>query len=88
MSLTNDDLQAIKDLLKQELKREIKRELQPINDRLDRMEADISSLKAGQTELKKDTKEIKRKVSVTYDIALDAWGAGKENRHWPESLPT
>ena len=62
MALTNDDLQAIATLL------------QPINNRLDKIESDVSALKAGQLELKKEAGEIKHKVNDTYTLALDAWG--------------
>ena len=86
MALTNEDLQAIATLL------------QPINNRLDKietdvsslkessikMEADIAALKVGQRELKKDMRVLKDKVSDTYDLALEAWGQSTENRTWLE----
>lgn len=74
--MTNEDLQAIA------LLRDCK--LQPINTRLDRIESEVSALKAGQRELKKEVREIKDKVNDIYDLALDAWGQSTENRYWLE----
>ena len=73
MALTNDDLQAIASLL------------QPINNRLDKIESEVSALRIGQIELKKEVREVKDKVSDTYDLALDAWGQSTENRTRLES---
>ena len=80
MALTNDDLQSIASLL------------QPINNRLDSMdirleklESEMSSMKIGQMELKKEVREVRDKVSDTYNLALDAWGQSTENRTWLES---
>lgn len=77
MALTNEDLQAIANLL------------EPINNRLEKLEADTSSLKAGQNriiekqrELRQDIKKLDDKVSDTYDLALEAWGTSTENRNW------
>ncbi len=67
MALTNEDLQAIASLMDSKL--------QPINDRLDKLEA-------GQRELKKELRQIKDKVNDTYDLALEAWGQSTENRVW------
>ena len=41
-------------------------------------------LKAGQRELKKEIMELKDKVTVTYNLALEAWGQSTENRVWLE----
>lgn len=86
MALTNDDLQAIAALL------------QPINNRLDNIESEITALKTsnekiesevaalkfGQRDLKKEMREVKDKVSDTYELALEAWGQSTENRTWLE----
>lgn len=79
MVLTKKDLQAIEGLL------------QPINVRLDRMdtrlekvESEVSSLKGGQLEIRKELKKVDRIVSDTYDLALEAWGKSTENRRWLE----
>lgn len=66
MALTNEDLQAIATLL------------QPLNNRLEKIESDISVLK-------KEMREVKDKVSDTYDLALEAWGQSTENRTWLEN---
>lgn len=55
-----------------------------IENRLDRVESEVSSLKSGQLEIRKELKEVDRKVSDTYDLALEAWGKSTENRRWLE----
>ena len=91
MALTNDDLQAIANLMDTKL--------QPINNRLgdmegrlgdmegrlDKIESEVSSVKVNQLELRKEVRKIKQKVDDTYELALDAWGTSTENREWLES---
>ncbi|MCM1065168.1 MAG: hypothetical protein NC420_12030 [Eubacterium sp.] len=84
MALTNEDLMAISNLMDQKI--------HPINDRLDRieirldkLESDVSALKVGQAELSRHLTEIDKKVSYTYQLALDAWGTSTENRTWLET---
>ena len=67
--MDNELLQAISNMMDQKL--------QPINNRLDKIESDISVLK-------KEMREVKDKVSDTYDLALEAWGQSTENRTWLE----
>ena len=95
MALTNEDLQAISNLMDNKL--------QPINGRLDKMderldkmdarfdkienrldkiESEVSSVKANQLELSKAVREVKHKVDDTYELALEAWGKSTENRAW------
>ncbi len=69
MSLTNEDLLALSNMMDQKL--------QPINDRLDKIESEVLVLK-------KETRVIKDKVSDTYNLALEAWGQSTENRTWLE----
>ena len=69
MSLTNEDLSALSKMMDQKL--------QPINDRLDKIESEVLVLK-------KETRVIKDKVSDTYNLALEAWGQSTENRTWLE----
>ena len=69
MSLTNEDLLALAKMMDQKL--------QPINDRLDKIESEVLVLK-------KETRVIKDKVSDTYNLALEAWGQSTENRTWLE----
>lgn len=42
-------------------------------------------MKIGQIELKKETREIKDKLSNANELALEAWGQSTENRHWLEA---
>ena len=72
MTLTNEDLQAIATLL------------EPINNHLGKVESQVSALRAGQIELRKEIKEVDIKVGLTYQLALDAWGISTENRKWME----
>lgn len=51
MALTKEDLQAISELM------DVK--LHPINSRFDRIESDISELKAGQAEIRGELTEVK-----------------------------
>ena len=80
MALTNDDLQAIASLMDTKL--------QPINNRLEKLESEMSAMRVGQLELKKEIREVKHKVNDTYELALDAWGKSTENRVWLESIET
>lgn len=81
----NELLQAMSDM--------IDKKLLPINSRLDKMDnefdklnSQVSALRAGQIELRKELKEVNIKVSDTYNIALDAWGTSIENRKWLEKI--
>ena len=78
MALTNDDLQAIASLMDTKL--------QPINNRLDKLESEMSAVRVGQMELKKEIREVKHKVNDTYELALDAWGTSTENRVWLQNI--
>lgn len=74
MGLTNEDLQALASLLD--------KKLQPINDRLDRIEGRLDNLEGIQAEIKRELIIIDRKNSDTYKVALDAWVLGTETRAW------
>lgn len=76
MGLTNEDLQALASLLD--------KKLQPINDRLDKVEGRLDNLEGIQAEIKRELIIIDRKNSDTYKVALDAWVLGTENRAWLE----
>ena len=89
MALTNEDLQAIANLFDSKMDEK----LQPINSRLDKMdirfdklESEMSSLRAGQISIIKELKEVHHKVADTYDLALDTWGKSTEDRNWLEAL--
>lgn len=86
MALTSSDLQAIQGLLQPINERldGVDSRLDGIDSRLDRVESEVSALKSGQLEMRKELKEVNRKVSVTYELALDAWGTNMENRGWLE----
>lgn len=83
MALTNEDLLAISQLLDTKLDQK----LQPINNRLEKLESEVASLGAGQLAIRKELKEVHHTVADTYDLALDAWGKSTENRTWLEALP-
>lgn len=74
MGLTNEDLQALASLLD--------KKLQPINDRLDKVEGRLDNLEGIQAEIKRELIIIDRKNSDTYKVALDAWVLGTQNRAW------
>lgn len=82
MALTSSDLQAIQGLLQPINERldGIDSRLDGMDNRLDRVESEASSLKSGQLEIRKELREVNRKVSDTYDLALEAWGKSTENR--------
>lgn len=58
--------------------------LDGIEIRLDKLESETAALKSGQVEIRKELKEMNRKISDTYDLALEAWGKSTENRTWLE----
>lgn len=59
--------------------------LDNMENRLDRLESEMSALKSGQADIRKDIKKVDKRVSDTYELALDAWGKSTENRKWLES---
>lgn len=59
--------------------------LDKIDIRLDKIESEVSALHANQIEFNKELKELDRKVSDTYELALEAWGTSTENRMWIEN---
>ena len=54
--------------------------LDKMDIRLDKIESEVSALHANQIEFNKELKELDRKVSDTYELALEAWGTSTENR--------
>lgn len=44
------------------------------------MESEVSSLKVGQLDIRKDLRSLDRKISDTYELALDVRGQSTENR--------
>lgn len=62
----------------------IDRRLDGIEIRVDKIDSEVSALKSGQLEIRRDLKILDRKISDTYELALDAWGQSTENRTWLE----
>lgn len=58
--------------------------LDKVENRLDKLESEMSGLKIGQAEIRTHIKQLDQKISKTYELALDAWGIGMENRTWLE----
>ena len=58
--------------------------LDNIEGRLDKVESRLNNLESGQAEIKRQIYRMDRKISDTYNLALDAWGQGVENRKWLE----
>ena len=59
--------------------------LDKMENRLDKLESEMSALKSGQADIRKDIKKVDKRVSDTYELALNAWGKSTENRKWLES---
>lgn len=57
---------------------DMKKELQEVRQKVNRLEV-------GQSEVKRELFRIDRKISDTYNLALDAWGQSAENREWLEN---
>ena len=94
MALTNNDIQTLANLIDTKLDQKlqpINNELDNINSRLDKMdirldkiESEVSAIQANQIEFNKELKELDRKVSDTYELALEAWGTSTANSMWLE----
>lgn len=62
-----------------------------VDSRLDKMEnhlgkvdSRLDRLESGQAEIKREFYKIDRKIIDVYNLALDAWGLGAENKEWLE----
>lgn len=76
---TKDEVQGIKGEvqgLKEEM-RDVKTDMREMKQRINRLEV-------GQSDIKRELYRMDRKISDTYNLALDAWGQGIENRVWLE----
>lgn len=62
----------------------IKDEMQSMKDEMQGMKKKIDKISLGQLEIKKEIIMLNRKISDTYDVALDALGTSTENRAWLE----
>ena len=56
-----------------------------LDKRVSNLETQVSSLQSGQIDIRNELDAINKKVSETYQIALDAWGTSVENRKWLET---
>ncbi len=57
-----------------------------IESRLDRLETDVAAVKKGLTEVLGAQIKMDRRISDIYNLALDAWGQGVENRAWLQRM--
>ena len=72
------------DLLISEMQ-SMKSEIQGMNGEMQSMKEKIDKLSLGQLEIKKEIYMLNRKISDTYNVALDALGTSAENRSWLEN---
>ena len=63
------------------------KKLQPVHNRLDRLdsrldrvESEIGALKEGQQKLRQELKRVSDKVNETYELALENWGQVQESK--------
>ena len=71
------------DLLLTEIQ-SIKGEMQDMKSKMQSMKEKIDKLSMGQLEIKKEIYMLNRKISDTYNVALDVLGTSAENRTWLE----
>lgn len=62
----------------------IESEMQGMKTEMQGMKQKIDKVSLGQLEIKKEIIMLNRKISDTYDVALDALGTSAENREWLE----
>ena len=60
-------------------------EIQGMKGEMQSMKEKIYRLALGQIEIKKEMYMLNRKISDTYNVALDALGTSAENRSWLEN---
>ena len=60
-------------------------EMQGMKSELQSMKEKVDKLSLGQLEIKKEIYMLNRKISDTYNVALDALGTSAENRAWLEN---
>lgn len=72
-----DEMQGIKDEVQG-----MKTEMQDMKDEMQGMKKKLDKLSLGQLEIKKEIIMLNRKISDTYDVALDALGTSTEKREW------
>ena len=62
--------------------------LDSVELRLGKLDADVAELKIEQSRITGHLIKLDRKMTDTYNLALDAWGRGVENRTWPQNITT
>lgn len=60
--------------------------LDQIDSRLDKVDSKLDRLEGGQAEIKKQLYRMDRRITDTYNLTLDVWAQGVENREWLESM--
>lgn len=60
--------------------------LDKVESRLDRLETDVAAVRKGLTEVRGAQIKMDRRISDIYNLALDAWGQGVENRAWLQRM--
>ena len=60
-------------------------EMQGMKSEIQSMKEKVNKLSLGQLEIKKEIYMLNRKISDTYNVALDALGTSAENRAWLEN---
>ena len=60
-------------------------EMQGMKGEMQGMKEKIDKLSLGQLEIKKEIYMLNRKITDTYNVALDALGTSAENRSWLEN---
>lgn len=62
----------------------MKSEIKDMKSEIQGMKTKIDKLSLGQLEIQKEIYMINRRISDTYNVALDALGTSAENRTWLE----
>lgn len=62
----------------------IESEIKDMKSEIQSMKTKIDKLSLGQLEIQKEIYMINRRISDTYNVALDALGTSAENRTWLE----
>ena len=97
MALTKEDLREISNLLDVKLQpidhrlgnvenrlENVENRLGKVENRLGNVENRLERLRSEVSAVKGDLIKLERRISGAYQLALDAWGIGTENRSWLE----
>lgn len=97
MALTKEDLREISNLLDVKLQpidhrlgnvenrlENVENRLGKVENRLGNVENRLERLRSEVSAVKGDLIKLERRISDAYQLALDAWGIGTENRSWLE----